>query len=240
MKKQQGFGLSEVLIALFLGSLIVTVLMRHYLIVKRQYHVMQLEMADDEELQEVIDDLRHSIRHAGFTPCMSVLHLQTLSEQGTPLQAFVIANDGSSLQLNRMSTSFDTVLSIPGDMEVITRFYTPFHPRQVLLLADCNHAEVVRVAHIRRVGSRQIVAFKTPMLFHYEPPAYLGAWLTESYRTREGKGLFYHLHHTEEWSNAVQRLRAFVVTDSLGIVLHVVLERSNDSPVAIDTRLRTV
>ncbi|WP_019218206.1 PulJ/GspJ family protein, partial [Legionella tunisiensis] len=81
MKCERGFGLTEVIITVFLASLIIIVLLQHYLNCKRFYLDAEITLEREFELQLVSDLIRDSVRRAGFTPCININHLQSIDRR---------------------------------------------------------------------------------------------------------------------------------------------------------------
>ena len=162
MKYERGFGLTEAMITVLLASLIIIILLQHYLNCKKFYLGAQISLEREFELQLVSDLIRDSVRRAGFTPCVNVNHLQSIDRRNnrTHLVAFERdAGKNHALQLNRMSEYFNPVLQIITPSRLLVpagQAYTTKHP---VLLADCYHAEVQQILSLRPTlqGSRYLV-----------------------------------------------------------------------------------
>lgn len=81
MGRQTGFSLSEMLISLFLASIITITLTQFYIRSKPQYLKAQERLEINFDLLWIGDLLRDSIRKAGFTPCVSVEKLKTFDSR---------------------------------------------------------------------------------------------------------------------------------------------------------------
>jgi len=99
MTKQAGIGLSEVIISLFLASLILTLLTQLYLSNKRQYSEAQKLLETNFDLQWVSDLMSDSIRRAGFTPCLGIDQLKTIDRRNNDKTLLGLKIEQSPLQL---------------------------------------------------------------------------------------------------------------------------------------------
>lgn len=213
----KGFGLSEVLISLFLASLIMSALINHYLCTKKQYQHIESHLEQAYELQLVTNLLRNSIYRAGFTPCMSINHLTTVDRRNghNNLRGLESPNP-SELIINHMSEQFDTLIGIINkDALSIPRTFIPEnHP---IIIADCNHAEVQKIIKVDQFSNYQIVKLAKPLAFDYQPPIYIGEWLEERYFIRSKNPnkptLFYHQKHTDELSAYIQSMAVNIMNN---------------------------
>lgn len=223
MKRDTGTGLVEVLISLFLSSLLLVILMNQYVHVKRHYIRLLAMIADDQDVQQAADILRNSIRQAGFTPCLRSDHY------GIPA---LIA--GESLQVNRMSPDYNDLVQVNDASRLeVSRHYL-FHQGQSILIADCYHAEIHRVADVLYLPDRQIVALDNPLLFAYRQPAYVGAWLEERFMMGKKGGLYYQSERKDQLASAVRSMH--VKHD--GSLVSIVLGLTDEASVTIEARVR--
>lgn len=246
MNNQQGFGLSELLIALLLASLVTICLMRHYLNTKQQYRHLQAALEQSIDLQLVTDMIRNSVRRAGFTPCLGIDHLISRDERNEhkKLVAIEIGRDGdSSLHLNRMSEYFDTVLQIMSSTELLASHSQSLHRGQSILIADCYHAEVQTINQIKQTSVGQRITIAKPLDFTYHEPIYVGGWLEETYsihtNPRRQGTLFYHLHHAEELTTVVHNISSHLEVHRGWALLQVILGLDRAKLLTLETMVRT-
>jgi hypothetical protein len=242
MNKQQGIGLPEILVGLLLSSFITMGLIRIYLNTKQQYHYIQTTMEQRLELRLVSDLIRHSIRRAGFTPCLGVEHLVSI-DQRNPLKKLVaIEVGGSSIQMNRMDEQFDTILQRVDATTLLTTATHLIPHTQAIMVADCYHAEVQHIKEITQTSAGQLIALFKPLEFTYQAPIYVGSWLEETYfmqsRLSQKATLFYHLHHTEELATSIHHLSAHLEKNQGHILLRVILGLDNAHQLKLDTMVR--
>ena len=247
MNRQEGVGLSELLIALLLASLTTMVLMRHYLNTKQQYSHIQTALEQSIDLQLVTDLIRDSARRAGFTPCSGIDHLMTIDRRKSrrKIVAIEVGRDGDpSLHINRMSEHFDTVIKALGPAELLTSDLQTMYRGQSILVADCYHAEVQSISQLRHTAVGQRITLAEPLVFTYQDPIYIGEWLEETFYIHPGGAsqgsLFYHLHHAEELTTVVHQLSAHMETYHGRTLLQVTLGLDNMQTVKLETMVRTI
>ena len=241
-RAQNGAGLPEIMVSLFIASLIMTALIQHYISTKQHYIHLQSTLDDATELQLSIDYLRNSIHQAGFTPCLSINQLLTFDNRDgqEPLAAMYLRPGGPPLlQINRMSAYFDTIISLTSATEILasrTKLLRPEHP---IVIADCQHAEVHTIREISHTETTQFITLKNPLAFQYEEPIYIGEWVEEQFFVRKQRGLFYHHHHhTDELTTQVKSMLPTVQDTPVGLLVQVVLGVDHEHIIQIDTRVR--
>jgi hypothetical protein len=212
MQKQKGVGLVELMISGLLASLLIAVLVQQYLSVKQQYSHLQGLLEQDLELQMINDLLRNSVRRAGFTPCAGLSSLKSfdLRNGRTGLAAIGRkASKANSLELNRMSEYF-TLAKFIGQNQLWLASDLQFEAQQVLLIADCYHAEVQQVLSAKKTSKGTILTLSHNRVFDYVDPIYLGEWIEESFfiqKDQQGvSALFYHQKQNEELSKHIKSM----------------------------------
>lgn len=200
MNKVRGFGLVEMLVSLLLSSLMVSAMMHQYLSLKRhhEYSTQLLMQAFDKQLaQEVI---QHSIRQAGFTPCLRLDDLTTYDERyQQAIPALTIQRHPiPSLAIHRMGNYYP-VLAVRGENKIVVPLTTSLVKGQLVFIADCYHGEVQTISHLHRLPQALEVTLTQPLHFSYEGECYLGEWVEESFYLKrmnsQAFALFYQSHH---------------------------------------------
>lgn len=216
MKLQSGFGLTEILVSLFLSTIIITSLIQLYLNVKHQYFEFQKVLEVHLEVQWITDLLTDSIRRAGFTPCYGVDHLASMDMRhfGTSLRGIKwVQSSGQSLQINRMSEIFSESISFRSPTELMVSSPVVFNTHRSLIVADCHHAEVHQILKVDKLAKGQIITLATPMLYSYDEAAFVGEWIEEQWMIKRNAGgvntLHYHSMQTEELSALIHSLSVY-------------------------------
>lgn len=205
MKKQAGISLSEILISLFLASLLITLLVQFCSSTKRQYLEVEEILGAGLDVQWISDLLSDSIRRAGFTPCLGLDQLQT------PLQGLKIGNSPQQfIEIKRMHEHFYKIASIKNATQIVVSHLPTFNEKHPLLIADCQHAEVQHIAHMENHFNGALITLEKPLQFTYDPATYVGEFIDERWfikKNIEGEeSLHYRSVQTEEISSLVHSL----------------------------------
>lgn len=210
---QSGIGLSEVLISLFLASLIMTTLIQLYVSNKRQYIEAQKLLGVSFDLQWISDLLSDSIRRAGFTPCLGIEQLKAMDRRSFKknIPALIIAQNPEQLiQVNRMSESFTRVIDILSPTRLIVSDGNLFKELHPVLIADCEHAEIHQILRVDKLEKSYLVILTQPLMFSYTPSVYIGEWFEEKWFIKQSDkkktALYYKLFHTEELTPLIHSL----------------------------------
>lgn len=213
MKKQKGTSLLELLISLFVASLLMTLILQQYLITKRQYTQMHGLLEQSIELQMVTDLIRDSVRMAGFTPCVGISSLYSIDRRSgrTGLSAIVLNGEkNTALQINKMNENFATVVQQLGPSQLLLQTDTDYEEREAVLIADCYHAEVQQIRTVNKTKAGTVLTLTKSLAFDYITPIYLGEWVEERYFIQTNKtgrpALFYKHMHAEELASFIQSL----------------------------------
>ncbi len=243
--KQRGLGLTEIVIGIFLASIIMTALMQHYLKCKQQYKHSQKLLETAFELQLVSDLIRDSVRSAGFTPCLSINALKTIDRRSdkrnlTALE--IISRKSQTLHSHRMSENFASILEFLDPRSLLVTSEADFLKQQTILIADCYHAEVQEILSMQKSATGTLLTVKKPLAFTYTNPVYVGEWLEEAFfvqKNRRNKlALFYQLDHTEELTSLVNHL-TILRKNSLGkTFLQVILSLDKAPEIHLEVSVR--
>jgi hypothetical protein len=206
MNNQAGISLSEVLISLFLASLIMTVLMQLYLGNKRQYLQAQHVLSDNLEVQWVSDLFSDSVRRAGFTPCLGVDLMEIKDwRNSTRIISGIETPSQQLIQINRMSEHFAKILKIQNALQVLVPDAEGLKEGHPVMIADCDHGEVHQVFGINKLANGYLITLKSPLMFSYAPSVYLGQWLEEQWFIKHNS-LHYKLFQAEELTPLIHSL----------------------------------
>ena len=108
------------------------------------------------------------------------------------------------------------------------------HP---VIIADCYHAEVHSIDHLRSVSGNWDIGLKRPLLYSYQPPIYIGEWLEEGFFMKSGT-LFYRLGHADALSSAIHDTSASLKTQHGKRLVHVALAMAKGRSIELDTMIR--
>ena len=237
--KQLGFGLTELLVSFFISTLLILILTQHLLSVSRQHHQVHATLDQAMELQWVFDVMRDRVHHAGFTPCRRLDHLISTDTRDMPesLLPIEIEQEGHvKLYLRKMNEAAITQARIKTSTVFFINKSESLKPDRPLLIADCTHSEVHDVERIEPTRGGHLVYLKKPLVFDYEPEAYVGEWMSEVFYFK--KVLFYQQHRADKLSNQIKSL-VFKLDNhtpypklSMQFILH------NDTSDSLEARVR--
>jgi hypothetical protein len=214
MNKQAGLSLSEVLISLFLTSVMITPLLQFYVSSKFRYLETEKILTIYFDLQWVSNLLSDSIRRAGFTPCLGLNHLQIIDHRHLQhkINALQIGNPKDQfLQINRMDEHFAKVINIRQGTQILMEHALVLHKKRPVIIADCEHAEIHELAHINQQTEKRYVSLSQPLFFSYDNATYIGEYLEEQWyikkNAKQVNTLHYKLVQTEEISPVIHSLQ---------------------------------
>lgn len=230
--KQRGLSFIELLVSLALSVLLITALTTHYFGLKRQFLNRDARIHQELDLFVLQDYIRASLRKAGFTPCASIDSLMTPKEQ--ELNA-VHWEEKKRLTIQSLSSQYLIHPELLAFKDKIHLKEThAFEQGMHILIADCFHAERLT---IKAVAGKTLY-FKTPLIYSYRPPIYLGRWFTESFyiaKNKAGiKALFYQSEKSEELSTTISDMQ--YARKHAGVTLHFLLD--NGEKIIEQIRLR--
>lgn len=221
MNKQAGFSLFEVLLSIFLASLITLSLMQLYLSSKREYLTTQKLLESSLDLLWVRDLLSDSIRRAGFTPCLGIDQLKVRDTRGklAPKMAGLVLTSApqQSLQVYRMSEFFTPVLAIQNSSHLILNEGHLLKTNRLLLLANCEEAEIHKIRSLHKSAQGYLLTLVHPTHFSTTASLYAGEWFEEKWfikpNAKKENSLYYQLDHAEELSTLVHSLQIKIKTE---------------------------
>lgn len=202
--KQLGLSLSELLISLFLVSLLSSLLIQVYLLNKKHYFALHQALAEHFELHWAQDLLVESIRQAGFTPCLNIEHLQVIDRRisNKKFSGQSIEVKAQEIQSNHMAEHFGVLRSVLNKQELIVSSGASLRVGQALLIADCQRAELHQIIHKKKLADGVLLTSAKPLLFSYSSLTYVGQWLEERWFIKKNPAgiaaLYYHQAHSEE------------------------------------------
>ncbi len=237
---QCGLSLPEILVALLSSSLLLTTLMSQYVGVKQHYKRSESMLEKALDAQLVVDLMRDSIRQAGFTPCLGVEHLTTMDmrHQKTGLTAIdLYSRDNPGFQVNHMSNQYGFFIKQVSLTALIVTKEAVLSVQHPVMIADCYHAEVHRIEHLRSVAGNWEFDLKHPLFYSYQPPIYIGEWLEEGFFIKSGV-LYYRLDRVDALSGAIHGASASLKTRHGQRLVHVALATEKGQSIEVDTLMR--
>lgn len=236
----KGFGMPELLISLFLSSFIIISLVNHYLSIKKNYKKIEQRLEDKTNMQLLMDMMQDSIRRAGFTPCLSLSHLMTRNAKGQTIKPLTMTSTPYPLMtIRRMDEPFTT-----GHILDKSRIQTKnhlYHSGQIILVADCHHAETATIKQIQSTASGQEMRLFNPLIFSYQSTVYIGGWLEERYMIKHNQkvaSLYYGDNRQDKLSGVVNNMTMAIHLGQKRTLVEIILSDNHDATIQFDTAIR--
>ncbi len=202
--KNAAFSLSEVLIALFLGSLLASLALHQFFSVKKQFQYLSHTLHCNMNESLSIDLLRDTIFHAGFTPYGSIQQLQPLNTidarpktaiepLSSPLRGFITRRmDSNYVPLTRIHTN---TIVVPASLAI--------QKNETLIICNWCCYQLLPVKNIHRRNNSLYIDLQQPIHSIFHANSFVGRWIEERYelkhRSQQGiSGLYYYQHHHNE------------------------------------------
>lgn len=229
--RERGMSLVELMVALTLALSIITLVMQLYAATFQQFLETETTLTQTSRLHVSLDLMRSVIQQAGFTPCLPIGALQTITLHALALDP----NDSSVMTTYRMGDGFVSVSRIMNahQLAIANPHHITLHGP--LLIADCHHAEIL--SDFEQQGTT--VRLKQPLAFSYYPPTYLGEWESVAFGLKTHRLYYYHKHR-ETLMTGVQALSWRIVSRLGHTVVHGDIQLEQASTYPIDIRLRNV
>lgn len=239
IKFQQGTSLIELLVSIFLSTMLLMGLVTVLLGVKRHSLHLESRLERIADLQLVTEFMRDSIRHAGFTPCRNLDELVSYDHQRYQGVLPSVEISAQRLCLRRMSNAMVQVSAIRSENQVVVKNEVPIKEHALVLIADCFHAEVLMTHTIQG----RYISLSSPLKFQYQQPIYIGEWLEECFfvRTTHGErmGLYYQAGRADELISGVSILRSRIQQDRACRFVDITLNFPDYSAISFKTAVRT-
>jgi len=239
MKRQSGLSLIEWMIGLFLGSCLLIIIGRHHLTTSHYTQTSLTRLTDLNDRLLISDLLITSVQQAGFTPCASTQNL-IMTPAFPPIE--LIQGNKQGLQVTRMSEAFTTVAAPPSSNELMLTEDLSLKRDDMILLADCFHAETLKVQQIRRVQQQWYITFQGLLQYPYTQPIYIGKWLNERFylqNNAQGQPIFYYqIKHPEALSRSIKKIELSLNSFEEHPLIHIKFINAQHNEWSISARVR--
>ncbi len=207
VKQLEGFSLIELLLSLLVLMLLTVIIMQYYCTHSQNYIKTKKSFNNFYDVVMIIEQMRASIRSAGFTPCVaSNLLLSNDCELSLPIQ--IINNNQQRLRISRMDNNFTIVTSVLANNNIELDDSLDLHAHDLILITDCMHGELHTIQEVTN-NSKQLLLNKT-LFFDYVAPIYIGKWITEDFFIQSTKSkhqaLYYKYHKAEILSSNIDQM----------------------------------
>jgi len=172
--KNNGFTLIEFIISQFLCLLIIAALINLFLWCKSQ----QEEIYQFHKIINTQRFLRYyfnrQVSHSGIIGCgksSETISIQNHTEYSIDLKhalsIFTDANNNNILQIWFAAEKGEPIKLMPSKNEIIMQQKTRFKPKEVIMISDCNNAEIAIVQNIQN----NLISLEKPLTKIFVEPA---------------------------------------------------------------------
>lgn len=244
-KYDAGAGLVELMLVLFLSSCIITLLLNQLVLTKKHEKLTTDALSKAYDLQMLGDLLKTSIRQAGYTPCAAIDKLTRIdhTNPGVLPQAIVFESskmDGVAIYY--MSSPLEQIAQFISSSQIRIPHHHIFSKEEPLIIADCFHAEIVRIQSIKSHLGDSIVTFTTPLSFIYKMPVYIGRWQPRRFMMKKNSAgfrrLYFQYKHAEILSDWVEDISVKLIEQAPVKWLEIRLRLSESDLRVMNTRVR--
>ena len=222
-----------------------SVLVQHVVDVKRLAAFIFSRVDANVESYWVSELLRSRVQRAGFTPCLRIDHLRAVDARARPeLLSPIEVHQRPTPQLliRHMANDYSRVSPVRNERVLwIERGHVT--ENQVIIVADCVHAEVHAVQRVTLSRGGSLVELFEPIMFQYQPMAWAGEWVTERFFMQQSKqgqmALYYQHHRVDRLSTWIKRFSATRRSVQKAIIVHAEWGMDDSMAWALDTRVRS-
>jgi hypothetical protein len=202
MRKAKGLSLSELLVSLFIASLILAALMQLYLHMQTYFSKITQNIGDSLSYQLVISLLENSIHHAGFTPCGGLSHLSILDTRNPLNIPKSLSIDKNTIAVDRMDENF-SLSKVLDSHRVQVQRNPYFVETQNIILSNCEKAEIHTIVKIQETTTNyRALILSAATHFSINEKIFVGEWLEEKFILKD-KVLSYYLTHGEKLAERI-------------------------------------
>lgn len=199
------------MLALFLSSCILIVLLHQMLVAKKQEMKTHSTLAKAYDLDIISEVMKSSIRQAGYTPCAVIDKLKHRDHTHSQKKLEAISLDSAqqdSLTVSYMVQPVVLIEEFSSLSEIRLQGHPAFSQDDIVMIADCFHAEVVQLRAITSDKNDSWLMLRQALSFSYQKPAYVGVWQSRRFFMKKNtKGiprLYFQQKHTESLSDWIE------------------------------------
>jgi type II secretory pathway pseudopilin PulG len=260
MKKAQGFLLLEILVSMASGTLFSFALIKLFLSQKRLYDSTETMIHIQNNAYWAMALLKQAIHHAGYVGCVPLtpaLDLQNTTEIDLNADNYFTVNDSRVTDRKKKHTDHLTVRYLSPKTAILThnmeRYYqlrtdrtVQFKVGEVIMLADCDHADIATIENVSEQENEQWIALSRNARL-YQKGTQVGKIQIESYyighsqrRNRLGEPINSLFIATpsrhEELIEGVDDLQLTVMNDKKGETVRIQLLFNSINPTGLHNR----
>ncbi len=192
-KQMRGISIIEFMIASALSLLILSIAITIYLAMKRNYQ-FNIGMAQIHENANLASSIiTHDLRQAGSFGCTTLPNLTVIVYadlpwplkaatvvQGNPWQLLITNHNQTAKQSDSIALQYlsDPITiskrQLANSIRIVLNEHVVITKQDLLMIADCQHAEVFRVLQTKKYVHGEIITLNHKLKFNYNPGATIG------------------------------------------------------------------
>lgn len=170
-RKQWGIILIEMLLCVLFETIILSLLIEIYFTYQQSYRIQQSLIEIEDKAQAAIDILVSEIHQAGYIGCPRLTKDFPLKAPQEYLMSVENKLSGNDHEITiRHANQLSNILLRPNTKnELIISKDTPIKKGDVLMIADCQHAQVVKVQAVSIKNDMQIITSVESIYYTFTP-----------------------------------------------------------------------
>jgi len=191
VRSLSGWVLLEVMIAVSLSLLVITALTRVYLTMHQVFREQQQRQSQQQIAQKVMALLTDEITSAGHIGCARLrddFRLYPYLTQTLTISNALEVNDDTLTVRYQAFPGVELLKDSLTTGSLVAEAAEHFTQGALLLISDCQHAEIFQVQSIRKSGSEQIIIPAMALHFNYHQGAEIGRLIVRHYQVENMHG----------------------------------------------------
>ncbi|WP_367607334.1 hypothetical protein [Legionella sp. W05-934-2] len=207
-------SLSELLISLFLSTLLGSLLLQQYVSLSENTN-RQLTLFKHQFEQTLLSKLiTDSIHQAGFLPCgsQSTFDIWDASQSQWIKQQALITKP-QQLIATYMDKNFQPLASDYSSMPVVAKAIG-LSPNHAILLTNCRYSELNLIQSVKSMGSQYQIVLAYPSRFVIDEDSYIGLWHQDNFEFQHDT-LFYGDQKRERITQALKEFNVISPSENI-------------------------
>ena len=176
-EKNGGMTLIEAMVVMVLECLIIYLLFDIFVNVERRHQIINQLNEIKYTGQTAIDLLNSELHQAGYIGCQSLNKanpvISHVPETITLENRIVGYQNGVSVR-HRSERSVQLLKKMHDYSHMYVSYDIKFHSNELLMISDCQHAEIFKLAKVTSTGHGQQLTLVTPLTFLFDKTAEVG------------------------------------------------------------------
>lgn len=165
--------LIEIIIAMTLSMLIISVVIEMYLNLQHSYHLQKSLNQIQHSAKVAIEQLNLNIKHAGYIGCMRLTNDFPITSY--PPYSLSLRNrltgSQSEITVVHAEGKFAQYIASPDNMTLLVRSRMGINRGNILIISDCKHAEIIEVSDVSISHDVKKISLHSPLHYLYDKHA---------------------------------------------------------------------